>query len=198
MIIHPSFGPIRRRIVLVGRSGTGKSALRAALVDALSHNGSPPTRVVELKLAAPLYRLQAMTYAEAGVTLGPEAQDQELLTFLARKLRSISADALIRPFTAALRAVGDGDMVINDDLRDPFVDAPALRDLQFFFLRVHCDEAVRQQRLRVRADLTSADDRALNAGLEAIHCHVVVDSTSTPTAGLVSQVLDAVRVSSTS
>ena len=49
------------------------------------------------------------------------------------------------------------DVVINDDLRDPHVDAPLLRRHGFRVLRITCDESVRQARLAGRGDPTLAD-----------------------------------------
>ncbi|WP_405884024.1 hypothetical protein OG762_39145 [Streptomyces sp. NBC_01136] len=158
------------RIAVIGLSGSGKSTCAAELAAYAREHGLSCTRV---PLARPLYELQRQVYAAAGVPLHEGAQDQVLMENLAGHLRRLNPRTLADDFTARLAAT-DTDMVLNDDLRDPHVDAPALRAAGFRILRITCDEEIRRKRLAERGDLTRADGST--RGLDLITPDTVIDN----------------------
>lgn len=158
------------RIAVTGHSGSGKSTCAAFLREYAAEQGLSFARI---PLARPLYALQERVYATAGAALRAGAQDQVLMEDLAGHLRRINPRALADDFTARLAASG-ADLVVNDDLRDPFVDAPALRALGFQVVRITCDEGLRLTRIARRADLTRTDGST--GGLGLIEPDVVVDN----------------------
>ncbi|AEN10092.1 MULTISPECIES: AAA family ATPase [unclassified Streptomyces] len=141
------------RISVVGLAGAGKSTCASLIEEYARDKGLAHARI---KLAAPLYDLQDEVYRRAGAVLREGAQDQVLMEALADAMRRIRPDALVADFTARLAGT-DADLVVNDDLRDPHVDAPALRGHGFRVLRITCDEEVRRQRLAGRGDPSRAD-----------------------------------------
>ncbi|WP_069768126.1 AAA family ATPase [Streptomyces sp. LUP30] len=141
------------RIAVVAPAGTGKSTCAGLIAEFAGARGLSHARV---KLAAPLYDLQAEVYRRAGAPLAEGAQDQLLMEALADALRRIRPTSLADDFTRRL-ASAPAQVVVNDDLRDPHVDAPVLRAHGFRVLRVTCDEDVRLKRLAERGDPTRAD-----------------------------------------
>ncbi|MBB1246011.1 hypothetical protein GL263_21000 [Streptomyces durbertensis] len=141
------------RIAVIGLAGAGKSTCATLIEEFARDKGLSHARV---KLATPLYDLQAEVYRRAGGSLGEGAQDQVLMEALADAMRRIRPESLADDFTHRLAAV-EADLVVNDDLRDPHVDAPALRAHGFRVLRVTCDEELRQTRLAGRGDPSRAD-----------------------------------------
>ena len=161
-------GPLR--VSVIGLSGCGKSTFAAL---ARSYAAERGLSYAVVKLAAPLYDLQARVYATAGVRLGPGEQDQVLMESLADALRRIRPESIADDFLARLAAT-DADVVVNDDLRDPHVDAVVLRRHGFRIVRVTADPAVRDRRLASRRDRTRADRST--ALLDLITPDVVLDN----------------------
>lgn len=128
-----------------------------------------------LKLAKPLYDLQQAFYRLAGKDIDPSDQDQLLLESIASHLRRISPTSLVDDFTQRL-ALTTADVVINDDLRDPHVDYPALQRLGFRFVRVRSDEQLRRSRLAHRADLTVVVESQSSAQIDLIQPDFYIDN----------------------
>ncbi|MEU0603871.1 hypothetical protein ABZ484_37465 [Streptomyces sp. NPDC006393] len=164
------------RIALVGLSGSGKSTGAAHIRTWARHTGRSHARI---PLAKPLYDLQEQVYRTAGTALPAGAQDQQLLEGLAGALRRINPEALVADFLARL-ATARADVIVNDDLRDPHVDAPALRRHGFRVLRITCAEELRLKRLAERGDLTRAD--ASTRHIDLIEPDAVVDNSASPEA----------------
>jgi hypothetical protein len=143
------------RVALVGFSGTGKSTIAAGLINELRCRGQQAQLV---KLAAPLYRLQQIYYDEAGVSLAPGAQDQELMAEVATRLRRISPDALLKQFLATLAATPSDTAIVNDDLRVPDPDATGLRSAGFCLIRLECPDDIRRARLIDRNDRSTLNE----------------------------------------
>lgn len=141
------------RLAVIGTTGSGKSTLAGMVEQLCDDKGLTHTRI---KLAQPLYDLQAEVYRFAGAKLAEGAQDQMLMEDLADALRRINPRTLVDQFAKRL-AMTRARVVINDDLRDPDVDAPALRAAGFRIVRVKASEAVRAGRLRARSDLTRSE-----------------------------------------
>lgn len=141
------------RIAVVGLAGAGKSTCATLIEEFARDKGLAYARV---KLATPLYDLQEQVYRRAGGSLHEGAQDQVLMEALADAMRRIRPESLADDFAARLAAV-DADLVVNDDLRDPHVDALALRGHGFRVLRITCAEELRQERLAGRGDPSRAD-----------------------------------------
>jgi dephospho-CoA kinase len=150
------------KVAVIGLSGSGKSTCAGLMEEFMTALGRRTSR---LKLSAPLYALQSAVYQAAGAPLPIGAQDQLLMEALATHLRRIRPESLVSDFLRRLADV-DSDLVINDDLRDPFVDAPTLRNEGFRIVRVRCPEPTRQGRLVNRGDITVAD--ASTSGLDLI------------------------------
>lgn len=141
------------RIAIIGLSGCGKSTTAGIVA---RYATDRELSCVTVRLAAPLYELQEQVYRRSGAPIEPGAQDQVLLEALADAMRRANPWSLAEDFLARL-AGASADIVINDDLRDPHVDAVVLRNNGFRVLRVTASPAVRDRRLAGRHDLTRAD-----------------------------------------
>jgi hypothetical protein len=141
------------RLSVIGLTGAGKSTFASIVEDLAAERGLSHSR---LKLARPLYDLQALVYETAGAPLRPGDQDQILMEALAESLRRIRPRSLIDPFLAGLAAT-NADVVINDDLRDPHLDAVILRQHRFRIVHVRATPQVRASRLAARSDLTRSE-----------------------------------------
>lgn len=163
------------RISLIAPSGAGKSTVAGLMKSAFELSG----RTVEiLKLAAPLYQLQADMYRECGVALKAGQQDQHLLEVIATEMRRIAPQSLVRHFGRRLAAVS-ADVVLNDDLRDDQTDWPWIKQNGFVVVRVVADAALRNDRLHGRGDLTLVKDSPLNAQIARIRAdHTVTNQGS--------------------
>ncbi len=104
---------------MFGYSGSGKSTFTALVRDACQRAGLSSACV---KLADPLYRLQRQVYAAAGITLRGGEQDQLLMENLAAHLRRLNPRSFADDFLHRLGQT-EADVVLNDDLRDPHIDA---------------------------------------------------------------------------
>jgi dephospho-CoA kinase len=158
------------RLSVVGLTGSGKSTTTDLLGRALASRG---LTVSVVKLADPLYRLQRAVYEAAGVAIQPGDQDQVLLEALARELRRISPTSLVDDFMRRLERTAC-DVALNDDLRDTFVDYPALRDAGFRVLRVRAPEDVRLARLGRRSDLTVVANSTTTVHIDEIEPDAVI------------------------
>src|SRR5205085_1952070 len=91
--VTPRIGGLR--LSVIGLTGSGKSTCASIIEDLATERGLTHTRV---KLARPLYDLQAQVYRTAGVTLPPGGQDQLLMEALATAMRRIRAGSLVDDF----------------------------------------------------------------------------------------------------
>lgn len=158
------------RVAVIGLTGCGKSTFAGHVERVAGEHGLSHARV---KLATPLYDLQAAVYERAGARLPPGAQDQVLMEALADAMRRLRPESLAEDFLRRLAGTA-ADVVVNDDLRDPHVDAVVLRRNGFRVVRVTADEPVRQRRLAQRGDLTVADRST--AQLDLITPDAVLDN----------------------
>lgn len=107
-------------IALYGEQGAGKSTTSDILADLLSARG---IEVEKVRLAEPLYELQARVYEAAGLAIPAHGlQDEELLAVLAQQLRRLNPQALTRSATLRARAVSERpesspQIVICEDAR---------------------------------------------------------------------------------
>jgi hypothetical protein len=152
------------RISLIAPSGAGKSTVAGLLKSVFESSGRS---VQILKLAAPLYQLQAGFYRECGVDLTAGLQDQHLLEVIATEMRRITPQSLVLNFGERL-ASANADVVLNDDLRDDQTDWPWMRHNGFTVVRVVAGAALRNQRLQSRGDLTLVKESPLNAQIARI------------------------------
>jgi AAA domain len=160
----------RRAFAVVAPSGSGKSTATRFLREEFEAGG---LRVEVIKLAEPLYRLQRDFYASAGQEIDHYAQDQPLLEAIAAHLRRLSPTALVDDLMRRVDAT-DADVVINDDLRDPHVDWPAMRLAGFRVVGVAVDETIRRKRLARRKDLATAADPPASRELALIPREIVI------------------------
>jgi dephospho-CoA kinase len=141
------------RIAITGLACSGKSTGAQYIRDAATRRGLTHETI---KLAAPLYAIQQKIYETAGLTLEKDSQDQQLMEAVAASLRRQRPDYLAADFLERLRR-STAQVVVNDDLRDPFVDAKALLSAGFKIIRVTAPPDVRRARLKERADISLAD-----------------------------------------
>ncbi|MCD4644867.1 hypothetical protein AR454_21770 [Bacillus mycoides] len=161
-----------KKIVLYGLAGSGKST-SASIVKEFYRLRD--LRVEVVKLAQPLYELQQHFYQIAGCKIDFYDQDQPLLENIATQLRSISSTSLVDYFKYRMKEV-EADVVINDDLRDPHVDYPALKQEGFIFIRVRCPEEIRIERLKMRGDKSVVINSKSTAQLDLIKPDYIVDN----------------------
>jgi len=158
------------RLAIIGLAGCGKSTTAGLVAEFAAERGLTCSTV---KLAKPLYDLQAQVYRRSGVELADGVQDQVLMEALADAMRRINPRSLADDFLARLGAT-DADVVLNDDLRDPHVDAKALREGGFRVLRVTASPDVREKRLAGRGDTSRADKST--SQLDLIEPDAVLDN----------------------
>lgn len=184
--------PLRVRVALVGYTGTGKTTIATGLRHELRRHGQPAQLV---KLSAPLYRLQKLYYAEAGISLAPGTQDQELMAEIASRLRKISPDALLKQFLAAVAEAPPGAAIVNDDLRVPDPDAAGLRSAGFCLIRLECPDKIRRTRLAGRADHSIIDEPAVfGPAMSQVPTELTLDTQTATPAETVHRVLDYLRM----
>lgn len=158
------------RLSLVAPSGSGKSTLAAMLQRLFEEHGYT---VEVLKLAQPLYDIQASLYAKALVEVAAGKQDQRLLEVIATEMRRIDARALVNNFQQRL-ARCQARVVINDDLRDDQVDWPHLKEQQFQVVRVVTSDENRARNLSMRKDLSVVKNSSLNKQIASIRADFVL------------------------
>lgn len=91
----------------------------------------------------------------------------------ATQLRRLNPRALVDRLLSEMDTA-DADIVLNDDLRDPGTDYPAMLARGFRFVRIECAEQLRRQRLLARGDVTRSD--ASTSGIDEIRADFVVDN----------------------
>lgn len=155
---------MKLRLCLVGPSGSGKSTAAKIMVERFAEHGMSAGIY---KLALPLYELQSIVYRKAGHEIDFFRQDQVLLEELARALRRIDPQSLVRGFLARVAQASE-DVILNDDLRDADVDAPVLKAEGFRIVKIATPESVRLARLAGRTDLTSTTTTPLDDQIRRI------------------------------
>lgn len=152
------------KIVLYGLSGSGKSTSAHIVKEYFEGRG---LRVEVLKLSEPLYELQREFYSQAGRAIHYYDQDQPLLELIADRLRLINSTSLVDHFMGRLNQ-SEADVILNDDLRDPFIDYPSLKEQGFIFLRIRCSEELRLDRLVGRSNKSTVLHSKSTADIEMI------------------------------
>ncbi len=152
------------KLCLVAASGAGKSTAAKLMTERFAEHGK---RAGIYKLALPLYELQSIIYRKAGREIDFFQQDQVLLEELARSLRRIDPQSLVRDFLTRVEAAAE-DVILNDDLRDADTDYPVLRAQGFRIVKIVAPEAVRLARLAQRSDLTTTTQTPLDDHIRRI------------------------------
>lgn len=162
------------RLSLVAPSGSGKSTLAGMLKTKFEQMG---LSVQVLKLAQPLYELQADFYVKSMVDVARDKQNQRLLEVIATEMRRIDAHSLVNNFRRRLEE-STADVVINDDLRDDRVDWPYLKSEGFRVVRVLASADKRGRYLDGRGDLSVVQNSDLNLQIARIRADYVLVNNS--------------------
>lgn len=152
------------KIALTGLPGAGKSTTSRLLDSAFAQSGRVCRTV---KIAAPLYDLQAHFYDRLGHKISAEQQDGILLNFLGKHFRDIESDFLTDDMNARvdLASIVGADVVVCDDARP--ADLSALRDQGFKLVRIETSDDLRTKRKLGRNDLSVGRDDHVTERSEA-------------------------------
>lgn len=163
------------RVALVGLPGVGKSTASRVLLQLFAERG---VHAEVIRLAKPLYDVQAFFYARCHQSLKPGQQDGELLNFLGEHFRKVSPNSLLNDFAARVRHRCDLiEAVICDDARP--LDVEGLRSNGFTIVRVTADERVRVTRKAGRGDARPGrDDHVTERAVEPWVADHVIDNGS--------------------
>jgi cytidine deaminase len=162
------------RVALFGLPGAGKSTSAGLLRRTLADMGR---QVEVVKLAAPLYDVQAAFHTRARTRLAEGQQDGELLNFLGSHFRKAAPGFLLEDFAqrcAAAELTG-ADVLLCDDARP--ADLEGLRGQGFALVRVTAPDALRRERKAGRGDRTAGrDDHPTELGGEGVEADTVLDN----------------------
>jgi ADP-ribose pyrophosphatase YjhB (NUDIX family) len=166
---HPAI-----RIALCGEPGAGKSTTGSIIREWAQERDIVLSR---LKIAAPLYRVQAAMYQELGRELHPGQQDGRLLNFLGAHFRAVEPSFLTRSFLnrCTEAAQGGAQVILCDDARP--LDLGHLRSAGFAIITIAASTEVRMQRRRDRGDLTLGDDKhSTEVGYSEVQADSLIDN----------------------
>ena len=151
------------KLSFIAPTGYGKSTAVKIICDKFEG-------AVNIKLAAPLYRLQKYFYRFIGVVLTGE-QDGELLQFLGCKIQKEAPDFLAQTFYRSFcKASQFANIITNDDCRPH--NYQFLKNLGFKFVRI-------QGLQWNRNDHTKVDQGHLvEKGIENLQCNYFLDNFS--------------------
>ena len=113
------------RICFLAPSGYGKSTASVVLANEYG--------ACIVKIAKPLYELQADFYKKLGMDIG-EKQDGELLQFYGYKVRKENPNFLLECFCESVNMCEDA-IIINDDCRP--MDYEFLKNMGFVFVKIN-------------------------------------------------------------
>lgn len=142
------------KIALYGDNAAGKTTSAILLFEICSDLGID---VETIRMAAPLYELQAQVYSSAKRPLAnPNQQDERLLSILASELRRINPRALhdyVADSICAASRRGNADDVVFlvEDSRP--IDRSILKEFGFCFVHIWADSPTRERRIRSRGDI---------------------------------------------
>lgn len=143
------------KIALTGLPGAGKSTSSGLILDELRTVGET---VEVVKLARPLYDVQACFYNRMSEVLPADRQDGKLLNFLGSHFREASTDFLIRDMLwrcDAARLAG-ASIALCDDARP--LDLGALSSNGFVIVRIVARDELRIARKAARGDRFAGRD----------------------------------------
>ncbi|MDT0381312.1 cytidine deaminase [Streptomyces sp. DSM 42041] len=163
-----------QRVALFGLPGAGKSTAAGLLRRTLA---GMDRHVEVIKLAAPLYDVQAAFYARARTRLAEGQQDGELLNFLGSHFRTAAPGLLLEDFAqrAAAAELAGADVLLCDDARP--ADLDGLRDQGFTLVRVTAPDALRRERKAGRGDRRAGrDDHPTELGGDGVEADLVLDN----------------------
>lgn len=163
-----------KKIVFYGKSGSGKSTTCSNAIKYYQDKGK---KVQVIKLAYPLYVLQKEFYDIAEVNIRFYDQNQALLESIASHLREINPNSIISNFSKRL-SKSEADIIINDDLRDTKIDYPTMKEAGFIFIKICCNEELREKRLRERNDLNTIFDSRTTNFIDEIEADYVIDTSN--------------------
>jgi dephospho-CoA kinase len=162
------------RIAIIGKSGCGKSTIANKIKDEFYARG---LTIDIIKFAKPLYDIQYEIYQQCGIAIEYSNQNQILLESIAEWMRQIDHKSLAQNFIYRLLA-SSADVVINDDVRDTATDIPTLISEGFVFIKVVCDESIRNDRLRLRNDLSVVVNSKTTEKIDSINTRFVIDNSN--------------------
>ncbi|QGZ64592.1 dephospho-CoA kinase [Paraburkholderia acidisoli] len=157
---------------VIAPAGAGKSTVAKLLKEEIERCGLDCEVV---KLAEPLYHLQAAFYSAAGIDISRHQQNHPLMEGIADALRTLNPRSIVDDFMRRYHA-STASAVVNDDLRDLAVDWPVLRELGFVTIMVHASAQLRAARLAQRGDLKVSATSKLDANVFAIEHDIAIDN----------------------
>ena len=160
------------KLIIYGLSGSGKSTI-AKLVRSYFEERERIVQVV--KIAQPLYEIQHYFYEKLQVPHVEGTQDQILLENVASNIRRIAPTYLVDTFMNRVRE-SEASVIINDDLRDYQTDYPRLLEAGFIFVKVTCEEEIRQKRLLSRNDLSIVENSETTKHIQDFNYHFHIDN----------------------
>ena len=163
------------KLAFYGLSGSGKSSA-AKITKEYFNERSMSVEII--KLAYPIYKLQEQFYLTANLTIDPDDQDQILMENIAANLRRINSNSLVDSFDQRLKN-SLTDVIVNDDVRDYEVDYKYLKNNQFTFIRIVCDENIRIQRLNTRSDISFVKESSTTKDIDKFEPDIIIDTTNT-------------------
>lgn len=163
------------KLAFYGKSGVGKSTAGKI---AKRYFEAKDMTFETIKLASPLYEIQQHFYQAAGKEVDFYQQDQGLLEMIAANLRKINYQCLTDQFDKKLKSC-NADIVMNDDVRDTENDFPYLKDQGFLFIKLECDESIRQARLKKRNDLTTVIHSKTTDSIDTVKPDFVFNTSDT-------------------
>lgn len=165
------------KLALYGDNAAGKTT-SAILLNEIGRDLGIEVEIV--RMASPLYELQAQVYSSAKRPLvDADQQDERLLSLLASELRRINPSALheyvVDSVSAASKRRNVGELLLLVEDSRP-IDRNNLKGLGFSFLHIWADSLTRERRTRSRGDI--ALDMFNPSDMETIGDDDIVKNTS--------------------
>lgn len=161
------------KIGLIGNTGVGKGTFVEICVESYKH-----LKILNAKLADPLYEAQNQIYKICNVDKDFYSQDGILLNFLGQHMRSINPNILKDYMYKRLEESLNVDLLFCDDIRP--LDIGFMKSYGFLIIKIVADEDITYERRKLRGDLTMGNAKhKTERGLEDAEFDYVVENNGT-------------------